>query len=202
MTRDTQVTVQGAGDRHIAVAWWIPNEFWEAFLSRDSTTNESQKQAMLQALSGISLLAVLQGDISTMGAFNFYTKEEIEQSMTLSFSAADGNKYKLSPLQSVAPDLEVVIGVIKPVLASAMGNLGNNMHFYVLNDKTESSPRLLDPYQKGRLDIKLKNRDAASLDARIEMPVNALFRPRTCPNGKVAHISWSYCPWGGERLED
>lgn len=197
---DTQVTPQGSGDNHLALAWWIPNEFWESILSRDMTTSESDKKAMLDAMSGVSLLAVVQADITSFGAFKFYSKEEIEKNMLISFSDASGKRQRLSSMQTIDPDLEVVLGVFKPILGSAMGNLGNNMHFYVLNDKSKFSPRLIDPYQKGQINIQLSRRDGGLMTAGIELPINALFVPRKCPNGKDAHISWKYCPWTGKQL--
>ena len=83
-----------------------------------------------------------------------------------------------------------------------MGNLGSNMHFFVLNDELESSPRLIDPYLKGHISIQLERRDEVQLDARIEMPLNSLFIPRKCPNGMDAHVSWKFCPWTGKPLEE
>ena len=198
---DTQVTPKGAGDNHGALAWWIPYEFWESILSRDMTTSASDKKAWLDVMSGVSLIAVVQTDITALGAFKFYSKEEIEKNMILSFSDTDGKKHRLSPMQTIDPDLEVVLGVFKPILGAAMGNLGNNMHFYVLSDRSKSSSRLLDPYRKGQINIQLAKRDNGLMDASIELPINALFVPRKCPNGKDAHISWKYCPWTGGKLE-
>ena len=202
LSTDTQVTPQGAGANHVALAWWIPKEFWESISSRDATTSESDKKAMLDAMSSISLLAVVQADITAFGAFKFYSKEEIEKNLLISFSDADGKRQRLSPMQTIDPDLEVVLGVFKPILGGAMGNLGNNMHFYVLTDKSKSSLRLLDPYRKGQINIQLSRRDEVLMNASIEMPLNSLFFPRKCPNGKDAHISWKYCPWTGKRLEE
>lgn len=201
-TSETQATALGAGDDHMALAWWIPNEFWESILSRDTTTSETDKKAMLDAMSGISLLAVVQADITHFGAFKFYSKEEIEKRMVISFTHAGGKRQRLSPMQTINPDLEVVLGVFKPILGAAMGSLGNNMHFYVLDDKSKSSLRLLDPYRKGLFSIQFAKRNDALMTADIEMPLNCLFVPRKCPNGKDAHISWKYCPWTGKRLED
>lgn len=202
ITSDTQATLRGAGDNHMAIVWWIPNEFWESILSRDATTSEHDKKTLLDAMSGVSLLALVQADISDFGAFSFYSKEEIEKNMTLSFSDSDGRKQRLLTMQKIDPDLEAVLGVFRPILGAVMGNLGSNMHFYVLNDRSKSSSRLLDPYRKGQIDIQLSKRDKAQLDGSIEMPINALFVPRKCPNGKDAHISWNYCPWTGKRLEE
>lgn len=201
-TADTQVTLQGAGDDHAALAWWIPKEFWESVFSRDATTSESDKKAMIDVISDISLLVIVQADITSFGACNFYSKEEIEERMLISFVDTGGKKHRLSPMQTVGPNLEIVLGVFKPILGAAIGSFGNNMHFYVLDDKTESSSRLLDPYRKGYINIQLSQRNGTLMSGSIEMPLNSLFVPRECPNGKKAHVSWNYCPWTGKRLEE
>jgi hypothetical protein len=200
LINDTRAVIRGAGDNHVALAMWLPNEFWASVLSRDEGTSESDKNALMDLMSGISLLIVVQADISHFGSFSFYTREEIQKNMKLSFSAEEGNKQTLSIVQKIDPDLEMVLNLFKPILGGAMGNLGDHMHFYVLNDKTKSSPRLLDPYGGGQIDIHLTRRDKEVLSAGIDLPVNALFVPRKCPNGKDAHISWKFCPWTGVPL--
>lgn len=198
-TADTQVTLKGAGDNHLALAWWIPNEFWKSVLSRDDATSEADKKVMLDAMSGVSLLAVVQADISSFGAFTFYTKEEIEKNMQVSFADDSGKQQYLQPMKKIDGNLEVVLGIFKPILGAAMGSMGNNMHFYVLNDRVRNT-RLLDPYQERKLKIELSRKDGFAMNANIELPLNALFVPRQCPNGKDAHVSWNYCPWSGEKL--
>jgi hypothetical protein len=199
-TKDTQVAFLGSGDQHVAFAWWVPNEFWESILSRDETTSESNKKSLLGALSGITLIAVVQADISNFGAFTFYQKAEVEKSMSVNFINANQEQVSLKKLEPISPDLEVVLATFKPILGAAMGNLGTNLHFYVYEDKL-GSDRLVDPYEKGELNIKLAKRDGSVLESTIETPLNALYVPRKCPNGKDAHVSWSYCPWSGEKLD-
>lgn len=201
-TSDTQVWPKGAGVDHMAFVWWIPNEYWDSCLARDMTMSETDKKAMLEAMSGVSLLAVVQADITSFGAFKFYSKEEIDENMLISYTDAEDKQLRLSQVQMINPDLEIVLAVFKPILSAAMGNMGTNMHFYVLNDKSNSSDRLLDPYRKGLINIQLAKKNDDRMTADIEMPLNSLFVPRKCPNGKDAHISWNYCPWTGKRLED
>ncbi len=199
LTSETQV-MANSSDNHLAMAWWIPNEFWEAVLSRDGSTSEADKRSLLDAMAGISLLAVVQADITPFGAFKFYSMEEVEKKIAISFTAADGKSYSMAPMKTIHPDLEIVLGLFKPVLGAAMGNLGNNMHFYVLEDRAGSVQRLLDPYKEGKLSLQFAQRDDTRVSAAMEFPLNALFFPRKCPNGKDAHISWKYCPWTGQRL--
>ena len=198
-TGDTQVSIKGAGDNHMALAWWIPIEFWDSVLSRDPTISESEKNGMLDALKGVTLMGIVQADISAFGAFKFYTKEDVETNMNLTFIDSKDKKHRLYPEKNIDSELKLVIDIFKPVLTNAMGNMGNNLHFFVLDDKSESS-RKLDPYSQGLIKIQLKTSDNVLISGDIELPVNALYVPRQCPNGKNAHITWNYCPWSGKQL--
>jgi len=200
-TSDTLLTLKGAGDSHVAMAWWLPVEFWEAILARDTTTSEVDKKNMLDTLSGVSLIAAVQADISSFGAFNFYSKDEVEKTLQVSYTDATGAKQILSVMETVDPDVEMLLNIFKPILGGAMGNMGNNMHFYVFSDQSKSKKRVLDPYQKGIINIGLKKKSGGQMYGVIETPLNALFIPRKCPNGKEAHISWEYCPWTGTSLK-
>lgn len=202
MTKDSQATAKGAGDRHLGLAWWVPIEFWGSILERDAATSAADKQAMLNVMAEVSLLAVVQADISEVGAFNYYTKQQVEDTMLITFTDALDVKRQLTPIKTLSPDLQVVLSVFKPILEAAMGNLGSNFHFYVLDDRTSKAGRLIDPYREGVIDVQLARKDGVSLSLQIETPLNALFVPRTCPNGKAAHISWKYCPWSGALLRD
>ena len=42
-----------------------------------------------------------------MGAIKCYSKEEIEKNMLISFTDADGTRQRLSPMQTINPDLEI-----------------------------------------------------------------------------------------------
>ncbi len=201
-TTDCQVT-PSAGDDHLALVWWIPIEFWEAVFAADPSMSLADKQTMLDALSGVTLLAVVQADISNFGAFSYYSKKEVAQNMTITYLDTSSQREEtLVPLTKVNEELEILLGVFQPILGAAMGNLGTNFHFYVLNDKQGNSGRVIDPYEAGELTVELETTDGNRIEGTIELPINALFIPRKCPNGKDAHVTWEYCPWTGEKLED
>jgi hypothetical protein len=65
---------------------------------------------------------------------------------------------------------------------------------------TEADRRVIDPYGPGRLTVQLEKRDGDFMAARVELPINALFAPRLCSDGREARITWKFCPWTGERL--
>lgn len=198
--KDTQFAPQPAEDDHVAFVWWIPHEFWRSVMARDASTTEIQKKAMLDAMSGISILAVVQADISVIGMFGFYSKDEVEKAMAISFTDGTGQSRSLRPMTDIDPELKLVLSTMRPILEGAMGNLGANMHFYVLDDRADAGQRLMDPYNKGLIQVTLARKNGNTKSTGIELPLNSLFVPRLCPNGKPAHISWNYCPWSGTQL--
>lgn len=199
MTNETQLMPKGAGEDHMALTWWIPDEFWEAVMTQDSTSSEADREETLGALSGVSLLAVVQADISAFGAFDFYSEQEIGEHLSVSFVSSGGESV-LPPIVEINPDLKILLGVLTPILEGAMGNLGKNLHFFVLNDRKESSPRIVDPYEQGILSSSFEKRSGDPIATHLELPLDSLFVPRKCPNGKEAHVSWAYCPWSGKKL--
>ena len=201
LTDETQISLQGAGDEHVVMCWWIPIEFWQSLFSRDTDLTAAEKKSMLKTLKEVSLLAVVQADIDSSGQFAFYSKEDVQKSLSIAFKDGSGKRSRVNPLVKVNPDLQVVLGVFKPILGSAMGNLGQNFHFFVLGDKGSADMRLLDPHQPGQLEFQLARKSGELMTGQIEMPLNSLYVPRKCPNGKDAHISWKFCPWTGKALD-
>jgi len=199
-TRDTQVSPSGTGNKHVALIWWMPLEFWQATLAKDTKGSETGKAAMLNALSGVSIVAVVQADISSLGAFDYYSRDEIQKHMVVSFTDADGKQVRLRLQDPIGADLQVVLGIMKPILGAAMGNLGNNLNFFVFVDRRTDKQRLLDPYKKGLIAFQLAKRNDEPLSGSIELPLDSLFVPRKCPNGKDANVSWNFCPWDGTPL--
>jgi len=152
-----------------------------------------------EVFSGVSILGVSHADIGTLGALDFYSKEEIKNNMLVFYSDFRDKRQRLSLRKTFNPDLEIFLAMFKPVMESA-GRFGTSVHFFVINDQSNSS-RVVDPYREGKLEIQLMRRDGVLMTATIEMPLNSLFVPRICPTGKEAHVSWNYCPWTGEPLE-
>jgi len=182
--------------------WWIPVEFWEATFAQDASVPEADADEILRVLRPYSMLAVVQADISSLGAFRFFDRDRVADGLSITYAPAGGAKpSRLMPLTDIDADLEVIIGVLRPVLAAAMGNMGENFHFFVLSD-VRGGNRVTSPYELGEIEVSLADGSASGVGTGIELPLDALFVPRQCPDGRPAHVTWSYCPWGGERLAD
>ncbi len=185
------------------MAWWIPVEFWEAVLRQDSTVPREQGDAMLEVMRPYFVVVVVQADISPFGSFTFIPEARIEEGLSLIYTDEEGDQSELTVLETTNPDFELLLLQLGPVLANAMGNLGENFNFYAFSAVDKNGNRVASPFEPGRLRVSLNAReDADPTVFEFEAPLDALFVPRICPNGKPAHISWNYCPWDGTRLSD
>lgn len=196
MTNETQRTSYAGG---VHLAWWIPPEYWQASLSKDPNVTDAARKQVLETLRGYSMLAVVQAEVGALGNFTFYERDAVIKGLTL--ERFDGKTWEsLAPLAEVPQKLAPLLKVLGPILSSAMGPMGQNMNFFVLDDQKKGG-RLISPYEPGALKITLTDNKGTKLEPLlIEFPLDSLYVPRRCPNGKPAHVSWVVCPWDGSKL--
>ena len=154
---------------------------------------------MLVLLSRYAVLSVVQADVSPFGAFKFYDKETIMEGLKIEAIDANGQARVLSHTEPSDPDVRLMLDQVRPVLTQAMGNMGQNMYFFPVPLLDEDGERTVTPYEESTVRVTLL-RDGSPQAVDIEAPLDSLFIPRTCPNGKPAHVSWKYCPWSGKKL--
>lgn len=188
-------------DDHMNLALWLPTEFWQATFAADRSISSSETQEIINILKPFSLLAICQADISNFGSFRFYSKDDVKERLKIYYTDASQKRTAITPVSNVDADIKMLLDMLKPILASFAGNMGQNFHFFVLDDYA-SSERIINPYQPGKLELLLSQKTGVQMQCGIEFPLNALYVPRPCPNGKKAHVSWIYCPWTGQKLKE
>lgn len=197
---DTQAQPVNEGDSHLSLVWWIPFEYWASVLSRDTSVSDTVKEDMLDVLREYTVIAVVQSDISSMGAFNFYGKEKVKKALRVSYVEDGNTKFSMFPEKNISADMNLLMEQMSPVLKAAMGNMGANFHFFIYKDLNDKGGRIIDPYIKGTLNVSLSKTDGEELKVELKTPLNSLYVPRICPNGEKAHVSWNYCPWSGDKI--
>ena len=200
LTADTQISAPSGGD-HMNMIWAIPIEFWKAAFAADASMTPTQRAEIIGALEEYVVIGIVQADIGDAGDFDFYTEGEVRKELNMSFTDADGNNRPIIPTDQVGTDAQQLLATLKPMLSAAMGNMGENLHFIVVDDDAGEAGRTWDPYAVGVLHVDLKTRAGEALNGKMAGPINALFVPRKCPNGKDAHVTWKFCPWTGEALK-
>jgi hypothetical protein len=198
LTAETQKvsTVNG-----IHLAWWIPPEFWEASVSQRQDVPASSREAIVKSMRGYSMLAITQGESSPFGNITFYDRETIIKGAKIEVNAGKGWN-TISPTEKVPEDLQQLIKVMSPMLEASLGKLGQNLQFFVLDDEVKGA-RLMSPYGHSSLRVTLTDKRGTPVTPfMFEMPLDALYVPRMCPNGRPAHVSWVVCPWDGSKLPE
>ncbi|MDX1692118.1 MAG: hypothetical protein R3208_00025 [Ketobacteraceae bacterium] len=194
-TSELQVVVSDASS--MTQVWWIPAEFWASAFTR---TNPALAEQAMSALSDYGILAVVQADITPLASFVFHDREDVAKRMSVRFSSYARETVQLEQASELPDSVQMLINVLGPMFANTMGELGKNMHLYVM-DNTDKNGIIIDPYKQGRVTVNLAaTKTTPERHLSIDLPVDALYEPRYCPNGKPAHISWNYCPWSGKKL--
>lgn len=179
-------------------AWWIPLEFWQASLGR---INPQLVQQVETVLGEYSIVAVVQADVSALGGFVFYSREEIQPRLAVTWQRSGVTPRALQMVPNPNLAVRSLVQQLTPLLGRSMGEMGRNLQFFVLADRDEQGQRIVNPYEPGLLTIHLtasETQPAVALN--LDLPLNALFEPRYCANGKPAHITWRFCPWDGKPL--
>jgi len=194
LTTETQLSASAEG---VHLVWWIPREFWQVSALSEGGGPDTVSE-IDEMMSKYSMLAIAQAEISPFGQFKFYDREKISQGLKIEFTDAKG-KQVLQPLTETPEELQMLLKVMGPMLEGAMGNMGKNMSFFVLSDETKKG-RIVSPYEAAKLAVTLADKTGPLKPVEFEFPLNALFVPRMCPNGKPAHVTWVVCPWDGSKL--
>lgn len=179
-------------------AWWIPLEFWQASLGR---INPQLAQEVSAILGDYSLVAVVQADVSALGGFVFYSRDDLQRRLRVQWQVDDATPVSLDLVTEPNVAVRNLVQQLSPLLSRTMGDMGRNLQFFVLNDRAADGGRLVDPYRRGQVLIGLsasETQPAAQL--AVELPLDALFERRYCANGKPARVTWRFCPWDGRPL--
>ncbi len=194
-TSELQVVVSDANS--MTQVWWIPAEFWASAFTR---TNPTLAEQAMEKLGDYGILAVVQADITPLAAFVFHDRKNVASRMEVRFSSYASKPVKIEEAEELSDSVQMLLNVLTPMFANTMGELGKNMHLYVMDNRKDGN-LIVDPYQQGKVQVSLAGtKTTPEKHLSIELPVDALYEPRYCPNGKPAHISWKYCPWSGKKL--
>jgi hypothetical protein len=196
----SETQLQLSGDGQFGLAWWIPAEFWAAAAARQPA-GAGNDEPIARALAPYLVLGIIQADVSDLGGFTFFDRGRVQQGLRVTHAVPGGESRTLRPVEPDDPDVGIALGMIRPILANALGNAGQNMHFFTLVDAARADAPPVSPLAAGELRIEVAGfQGGRSGTGRIETPLNALFVPRLCPGGRPADIRWKVCPWDGTPL--
>lgn len=189
--RETQKNVSEGSK--VNIVWWIPIEFWDITLHKNNSLAEDQIQKFLEALKPYSIFAVVDAEVGVLGGFTYKPIDSINANIVL----LDNYNKSFKPLKFDVLDVNVqnLLSAFKPMLKNVMGQLGENMNFFVFSDY-DGDKRISNPYSKGYVVIKIQDKEY-----KWRTPLGTLLPQKSCPkDGELMNGAWDFCPWDGEKL--
>jgi len=186
MVKDLILTKKIASN--IKQVWWLPSEYWRFALADTPNIGEEVILDIENKLKGYSLFSVVNSDINPFDGFKIKDASVI----------IVNNNAILTPIpnEEIPADIKELINLLRPTLAGMVGQLGEQMIFYVFKNDLEDGTTAISPYNTGKLDVKVN--DANFI---YRLPLQSMVKKKTCPEDQeLINGNWEYCPWHGSKL--
>jgi hypothetical protein len=192
--QETQQAIRGKNRTGVVI--WMPVEFWEASMRQQGMPGDPVEQ--FKALRDYTMVIVAGGNISGLGHITWLDAKVLRSSVRLKDAA--GNLYE--PHRTVSGDAAIIAGTLRPVLANAIGAMGEHMEVFMFPARDAAGKAIADPTQPGSFSIilnEIPGFGASSHDWRL--PLTSLSPPKFCPVGSERlQANWKFCPWHGVSL--
>jgi hypothetical protein len=168
--------------------WWLPSEYWRFALADTPNIGEEVILDIESKLKGYSLFSVVNSDINPFDGFKI--KDAVVTIVN--------NNAILTPIpdEEVPADIKELINLLRPTLASMVGQLGEQMIFYVFKNDLEDGTTAISPYNTGKLDVKVNGTGFI-----YRLPLQSMVEKKTClEDQEQLNGNWEYCPWHGTKL--
>jgi len=194
IVRDTQKAGNRAG--RITLVWWMPAEFWQAALAAAGTIPATKAQEMVDTISDVNVVAVIDGKVGGFAQVDFVPQAELEKN--LSASDGQGKPLLIIPESKQSTATRNLLAVMKPITSTMMGELGKNFSFFVFEGKNKDGSRRVDPAKPGSLMLRLGGEEF-----RWRLPLGSLLPEKICPKcNETLPGNYIFCPFDGTPLKD
>jgi hypothetical protein len=192
LTQETQRMSQKADE--MTMVWWIPEEYWRVSFAQNPAVTEAQSEELLKTLRPYTVVVAVDGTIGSFGGVTYTPETTLRNSIQL--VDEQGNAYRPLSDPEIDADTKNFLVMMKPALASVLGPIGQNMHFFVFPAKGKGGKQIADAKKEGAFSLRL-----AGKEFKWRLPLGSLLPPKTCPvDGEKLNGAWKFCPWHGSKL--
>jgi hypothetical protein len=187
---ETQQSATAA--QQLTLAWWIPEEFWELSLANNPGVPPQTAQEIRSAFHDYQVFALLRASTGLQGLTGVATRADLLGNARLQI----GDQV-ISPIDSdkVPGGVQVMLGAMRPMLASTLGQLGQSMELVVYPAIVDQH-RLLDPLKPGSFNFTLYDQTF-----HWRLPLASLLPKKVDPKSKEEFPgNYDYNPYTGGKL--
>ena len=188
---------QKASDKieEMILIWWIPEEFWRASFEQDPTLTAAQTEDFIKILRPYLLIVAVDGNVGAFGGVTY--KPEVITRNSIEVIDGQGTHYRPLSRDKIDPDTANFLSMMKPVFINMLGQMGQNMHFFLFPAKNAAGRDIALAKREGSFSVKL--------DKKIfkwRLPLGSLLPQKICPvDGEKLNGAWKFCPWHGVELK-
>jgi hypothetical protein len=173
--------------------WWIPTEYWNVVFSQDPSTSQSDTDEVIKLVGDYVFIMVLKGSIGTFGGITYEDEAQIKKQVSVTYK---GTKLKIVETKDLGAYTVNFLSMMKPMMKNMMGDMGENMQFYVFENPGKEDIIPIDPYSNETLTFNL-----GSFEKNVMLPLGSLLQEKMCPETKELHSGkWTFCPYHGVKL--
>ena len=191
---DETVLQTQVGDK-VAMAWWIPEEFWVSAFADEGPGADDLKDLM-DVLRPYVVVAALEGEFDTSGELRLIDPRKLRRSLRLTDSR--GSIYAPLGADKVSDEATLLAMSMKPALVELLGELVQDLEFFYFPAVSADGIPIAEATGSGAFSV-------AVGDALFEwsLPLASALPPRRCVvDGRMLNGAYIYCPWHGVRLAE
>lgn len=191
---ECQRTIRGRN--YVGTVWWIPVEFWLESAREESGIPPGVAEGF-EALRAYTTVAVVAGRLGGLGAIRYVSGEELRANIAI--RDRKGNEYL--PLTEVSEEARMLVLIVRPILAQAVGRMGENMELLFFPGADADGEPISHPLMIGGFDVVLRKVVGDEQVFQFRTPLSSLSPPQYCPpGGERVEANWKFCPWHGTAL--
>jgi hypothetical protein len=134
IAQETQKMSQTPND--LTLVWWVPEQFWQASLERDSTVTKAQVNQFLKTLRPYTMVFIVDGQMGRFGGITFTSEEAVRMARfkatncdffdcsNVTIKDAEGSSYAPLSESAVDPDTKNLLQIFKPIIVNMLGPMG------------------------------------------------------------------------------
>ena len=178
---------------YVQMIWWLPTEFWKIIYANDPTIGQDEIDEIVGMVNDQIIAVVIKGKIGMFGGVKYESFEDLKSHTQVKYknellSVVDQN--------TMNSELQTLLSIMKPIMANMLGNMGQNLHFFVFDNP---KGRKILPVDALSNDALVFSMDGYSVD--VDLPLSSLLLEKICPEDKAElNGKWNYCPFHGKKL--
>ena len=144
---------------------------------------------IVETLDHYTIVCAVDGKVGPFAGFTYKSYQQMRGNIRI--RDAKGTWYSPIPEDKIDPDTKNFFNMMRPILAAAIGPMGQNMHFFAFPAKSNTGLSIADPREQGVFAVQLGENTF-----RWRLPLGSLLPPKICPTitcKEKCSGAWNFC---------